>query len=849
MRTTIDRAAWAHRDGEFGALATRTMPDTGTEEVVMSFGPADNRSLPGWGALAALWRELPRNPTLLAVSHVDEAGGIWLDYAALDWKAKTPVRHVETLARWVVQLSRAFERIATLPHASWKHFAKPCVYVDLGRHIRLAFLPPSHEEQQWLTSLPPNERVWVICIAKLVEVAASSDDGTVVIEPGRYKTLRQLREAYQQHFRPETDRVGTAWSAWRKLERGLGWVEMANVDEAVSRLTASHQEVESVIAAAGLERCKELLNPAPPPPRKTDEIETPSWVSRADWEKRSAELGLLTVRTGSRAPVMELVTEDTDEWSQLLLRWQRVQHPNVLRLVPIVGSTAYLHYAAIDWEWKPSSDASRLAGWVEQLVSAFKAITELPRSDWHCFARPVAFIDVGGHVRLGFRPAPPPSGGFDEQSFVQVVGRVLQGLCPDSDDEAMNRLLAIAASDDSLHRFTTLEQLERACARALGRNELVRMADRRRSWESAERGLGFCWLQRWEDAYDAFVEARAIRPIPLAHWGIAVCEQRLKVVSSAALWWRDAKKEIDALEAERDFAGALALYCRVHVTETEAAEIHARHARCQLEAHDVGKALDHANRALDLDASRSDARQVRIRALIGRKAYAEALADADALLAAATHDATAHYLRGKVLVGLGRLAEARDAFDLAIALRPTMIEAMLLRREADRSLGKLGTSVGSQHVELALPESLEPLREILAAGRSKPIIEALSTPSLADDADAQLMLARFLGFAERHEDAIAIYDRYLDSSHRRTALIGKAGALLDTGRIESALALFDVAVAEAPHDADACEGRARTLDTLGRTSEAAAEFRRFVDLGRGGANLRVRVAQIWLDRH
>jgi len=54
-------------------------------------------------------------------------------------------------------------------------------------------------------------------------------------------------------------------------------------------------------------------------------------------------------------------------------------------------------------------------------------------------------------------------------------------------------------------------------------------------------------------------------------------------------------------------------------------------------------------------------------------------------------------------------------------------------------------------------------------------------------------------------------------------LIGKAGALL----VESALALFEVAVAETPHDLDACEGkgRARTLDTLGRTGEAASPVR------------------------
>lgn len=841
--STLEKAAWALRDPEFGGLATRAMPDS-TDEVVMQFGPATRgqQATANWQSLVALWRELPRNPALLSIAHVDEAGEVWLDYAALDWRARKPVRHLETLARWVVQLSRAFESIAKLPHESWKYFAKPCVYTDIGGHIRLAFLPAFPEDQRWLTSLPPNERVWVTCTAKLVEIAASdSDNGKVFFELTRHKTLRRLREAFQKEFLPETERIGTTWSAWTQLERGLGWLELNKLDEAVARLTASKSEATSTLAITALERCKILLDPPPPP---SVEEPVPSWIQRADVSRRAVwnrppDFGGLSLAP-SGEPVMELVTgHEEPGWEELARAWRSLApHPNILTLAQ--GSARCVHYAAIDWSWEPTSSASKVAGWVGQLVSAFEVIAERPKREWQQFARPLANIDTGGHVRLAFVPAPPDD-KFDEKSLVLVVGRVLEALCPNPDDLTIARSMS--------QRYESLARLASAFTRMVSQNELERTGDRRRSWDLAERGLGFYWLERWEEAFEAFLESNARKNTPIAEWGIAVCRRKLKVLATRARWWRDVKDEIASAEATRDYEAALALYGHVHVTERDAAEIYARRARCHLERHELGDAIDYASRSLELAPGRTDARQTRIRAQIERKAHNEALPDVDALLAINAHDPTVHYLRGKVFIGLGRLEDARDAFDLAIALRPTMIEAMLLRREADKSLAKLGKSVGSQHATLALPASLESLRDVLASGRSKPIIEALFAPSLADDADAQLMLARFLGFADRREEAIAIYERYLDSAHRTAALIGKAGALLDTGRIESALALFEVAVAETPQDLDACEGRARTLDTLGRTSEAAAEFRRFVELGRRGANLRVRVAQIWLERH
>ena len=129
-------------------------------------------------------------------------------------------------------------------------------------------------------------------------------------------------------------------------------------------------------------------------------------------------------------------------------------------------------------------------------------------------------------------------------------------------------------------------------------------------------------------------------------------------------------------------------------------------------------------------------------------------------------------------------------------------------------------------------------------------IAALSEPGYADDAEAQLMLARFFSFDRKLDRASEIYDRvaHMPPPHRHAALVGKATVLLEQGQLESALA-FDAVIGEMPHDIEGSEGRARTLDKLGRVGEAAAEFRRFVALGSAGSNLRVRVAQLWLEQH
>lgn len=585
------------------------------------------------------------------------------------------------------------------------------------------------------------------------------------------------------------------------------------------------------------------------------------WRAELDWSKRPPEFGPLIVR--NEIPAMEFRPRNvTDGWLALCDTWRDLRlHPSVLEALTSRGDgTVVLRYVPIVWSARRAPD-NIILRWAAQIDAAMSMIeSRLPQHDRWLFSRPDVHVDVGSGIRLGFLP---PSGSARDVILTNVASELIAELSR----EMSNARLAEAVR----RRYAKIVEPMRA--RVVTLDEAVEIAEPFRTgmakaaWEKLERAIGFWQLGDEKEALEAFEDADFILSTELTRWGVNECRrvlgiplldapppQKERVVIKPARAaphrsWADAEPQVARLEAERDFKSALRLYETLGRTAEEQPLVLARRARCHLELHETGHAIDYAQRSLALDPTRTLAHATLVRAWLEHREPARALAAADALVRVATHDAMAHYLRGKALLVLARIDEALEEFDLAITFKPTMLEAIMLRIQADRTLRQLGKVVGTQRVTLTLPEHLEPLREVVASGRSKNIIEALSAPSLGDDVEAQLMLARFLAFADRHDDAIAIYDRWIDSPHRGTALVGKAGALLDTGRIESALSLFDVAVTEQPSNLDACEGRARVLDTLGRTSEAAAEFRRFISLGAQRAELRVRAAQLWLDAH
>jgi predicted Zn-dependent protease len=101
---------------------------------------------------------------------------------------------------------------------------------------------------------------------------------------------------------------------------------------------------------------------------------------------------------------------------------------------------------------------------------------------------------------------------------------------------------------------------------------------------------------------------------------------------------------------------------------------------------------------LAVDPMHIEAKRIRARARLARHEPDAALGDLDALLSAEPDDAGAHYLRGKALLALSRLPEARTEFDRASALSPQLLEAMLLRREAIRR-GAVARAAAGEHVQ------------------------------------------------------------------------------------------------------------------------------------------------------
>lgn len=605
-------------------------------------------------------------------------------------------------------------------------------------------------------------------------------------------------------------------------------------------------------------------------------------VARCAWERRDpqfTDLGafvdydvvvpMMQFRPGGPG---EAARDEDPEWPQVIARWRELPpHASILRpTFAEAGGYIWLRYAAIRWDRGTYCDTDEggttlFATWALQLADAFETVAGATDvKDWGLLYHPYVALDIRLHVRLAFLP-PTKIVRLDEHAWVAHIGSVLPQLGSVTKGSEISKLVDRCTTRSSLHGFKTLRDVKNACRKLGAKAELGDLSAH--AWSLTEEALGWMAVRDPMRALDKFIEAKRIGSSPLVSWGIRACAQHVPAAATPppeptewtriplvfpdprinSVSWQHTKAKMDSLEAERDFQGVLALFEFLYALPSEAAELHTRRARCHLELRESGLAIDYARRALHTDPARVDAHVLLVRALIEHRKHADALVEADALLRSASYDATAHYLRGKALLGLGRLEEARDAFDLAIALKPTMLEAMLLRREADRTLVRLGKAIGKQHVSIAIPESLEHLRDVLTSGRSKPAIEALSL--LPDDPDAQLLLARFLGFDGKHDEAIVIYDRLASTSHRHAALVGKAGALLEEGHAESALAIFDALIADTPNDREATEGRARALDRLGRTSEAAAEFRRFVSLATAGADLRVRAAQLWLEHH
>ena len=603
------------------------------------------------------------------------------------------------------------------------------------------------------------------------------------------------------------------------------------------------------------------------------------WTERVAWEHRSEDFTRLIEYDRRVVMVFEPHNSGPPEgWQEA---WRHLPaHPNLLEVAATYESHAQLlRYAALDWQ-HDTATGSRAAktAWALQIASAFLHVMQhVSKHQRGYFLDPFVGFDIGAHARVGFRPPPralthsrwrfrrTTSAVADEVDLVAAAGRLLGSvLGPGSHLETV---IGRCTTDDPRRRLPGLRELvaelggEEARARSTRSDEVLL------TWQACEEGMGWLAVGNVANARRSFRKALdrdAYRDIWT--WGLAHTSRWLgteppvrwreahvlPVAPGTArgpgrapprIRWQDAEQRGVQLEHERAFADALGVYRQaLPDPKIDVARFTAM-ARCFMQLDQHGSAIDCAESALALDPDHLPALALLISAMLAKYQHEEALRNADRLVELTPDSARAHYLRGKALFVNGRLPEARDAFEHATKLDPKLLEAQLLRREVERVTGNVRQSVGAQHAPtFDLPEHLAELRDVLVSGNTASAIDALRDPRYAQDADAQLLLARFLAFDRRHEEALAVYDGLAATSHRTAALVGKGLALLELDRLGDALSILE----QLPDDADAAEGAARALEALGRIDEAAEAYRRFIALASSGSDLRVRAAQLWL---
>ncbi len=604
------------------------------------------------------------------------------------------------------------------------------------------------------------------------------------------------------------------------------------------------------------------------------------WLDRADWQLRSPEFGGLHMhKRDGRVVAMDYTPREratSAEWMLLRKLWLDLPpHPHVLEAVDRgEGATLLLRYAALYWQHPGIQlHANRRAGemiaeWGDQVTRVFSMLRlRFPADELSQFLHPVVRIDLGGAARVAFLPVDPGERRrCDEPMLVYAIGQALQAFCAGESTVQtvpLENVLQRCLHPDPAGRYRTLDELL-AAWREVGARDAVRTGEQLAVWTLSEAALGDLAFGAAIQALHMFDRALLLDPRSrlaalgrmraLALLGIVAGEVGGQNIDTHAalrflrrrpegrakaprISWAEASEMGQALERDRAFAEAVAVYHRAIVTGADELHIHTALARCYLASGAPGPAVDYAQRALVVDSKQVEAHAIRARGYLALYRYDDALKCAGVWLAAARDDADAHYTKGRALLALARHAEARDAFDRALALRPDMIEAMLLRREADRSMIRLREEVGTQpQLELELPEHLAGLRDPLARGRIDDVIAALERADYDGDAAARLVHARCLAFQLRFAEAAVMFDRAMPD---RAAILGKGHVMLALDRAAEALELFDRACALDRGDLEAIEGRALALRELGRDAEADDAMQKVYAATGGRSELRV----------
>ncbi len=236
----------------------------------------------------------------------------------------------------------------------------------------------------------------------------------------------------------------------------------------------------------------------------------------------------------------------------------------------------------------------------------------------------------------------------------------------------------------------------------------------------------------------------------------------------------------------------------------------------------------------------------------------EALESCERALAARPDYADALYNRGNVLFALVRPEEAVASFEAALRLEPRLVDAWNNLGLALFVQQKYPEAIATYDRALALdPAHLQALHNRASAlAGLESYDEALTACdkvlSLAPDhVDTLNTRGIVLGKLKRHQEALDSYDRALALAPDRIDIEANRGTtLIELDRLEDAVASFETVFASNPDHVIALINCANALVRINRAAEALAKYDRALELnpGNSGAISGGGVALTILDR-
>jgi tetratricopeptide (TPR) repeat protein len=348
-----------------------------------------------------------------------------------------------------------------------------------------------------------------------------------------------------------------------------------------------------------------------------------------------------------------------------------------------------------------------------------------------------------------------------------------------------------------------------------------------------------------QDAREAAARWRELEPwsgdAALAAALVALKRYDLKEARAGLLAWRDSGSAgsqdplqfAAAMSEETDVTALYRVFADVLIGEDPTAEVMLAQARLAFAAQNMRVARQAARRAMDLDASLTEARTLDLRAQSVLGEHDAAIAGARQLsrLNLAGEDV---FLLADLLDAAGRGAEAATELQRLAAQPATQagaarrLVAMALRNgdeeEAEKQLAALvGDGGGTIFAALYLAQLAERRGDDARAIQLYGLLADSSLGLMARSAAARLLIK-----GGDRQGALKLLDDFASQNADAALEVGatRATLLADAGDLKSALEGLDALSKEYPGHPDLEYTRATVLETGGRTRDAVNQFER-----------------------